>query len=180
MFLHISRAREQGQICIYGFMDKICSGKKLLRFYYPTCTQKKPNYNRFCVPMHFAINRFTFEKFPPPPSLLHPNICVNHTFIQTCQQRYAIHSHMRDMFGWHRWRVSRLDVMCRCQHTLTYEWYPFIHDTYHPHKCIMSMCITHINVYHSYKCVSLKHVYHSYIQMCITRINVLCQYVALI
>jgi len=25
---------------------------------------KKPNYNRFCAPMHFATDRFTFEKCP--------------------------------------------------------------------------------------------------------------------
>mgnify|MGYP000660379033 CR=1 FL=1 len=33
--------------------------------------------NRFCVPMHFKTNRFTFEKFPPPPPLLHPNILIS-------------------------------------------------------------------------------------------------------
>jgi len=33
---------------------------------------KKTNYNRFCVSMHFATNRSTLEKFPPPPPLLHP------------------------------------------------------------------------------------------------------------
>jgi len=32
MFLHIPRAHEQGQMCIYGFMSKICLGKKILRF----------------------------------------------------------------------------------------------------------------------------------------------------
>jgi len=26
--------------------------------------------------MHFATNRFTFEKFPPPPPLLHPTACI--------------------------------------------------------------------------------------------------------
>jgi len=32
---------------------------------------KKTENNRFCVRIHFATNRFTFEKFPPP--LLHTN-----------------------------------------------------------------------------------------------------------
>ena len=32
MFLHVPRAHEQGQICICGFVSKICTGKKLLRF----------------------------------------------------------------------------------------------------------------------------------------------------
>ena len=27
---------------------------------------------RFRVPIHFQANRFTFEKIPPPPPLLHP------------------------------------------------------------------------------------------------------------
>jgi len=32
MFLHIPRAHEQGQICIYGFMSKMYFGTKFLRF----------------------------------------------------------------------------------------------------------------------------------------------------
>ena len=36
--------------------------------------RQKPNNNCFRVPIHFAANRFTFEKFPPPPPLLHPNM----------------------------------------------------------------------------------------------------------
>ena len=32
IFLHIRRAHEQGQICICGFMDKICQGEKFMRF----------------------------------------------------------------------------------------------------------------------------------------------------
>jgi len=36
--------------------------------------RQNPNYNYFRVPIHFALNRFTFEKFPPPPPLLHPII----------------------------------------------------------------------------------------------------------
>ena len=76
IFLHIPRALEHGQMCMYGFIGKICPGKKLLRFYNPTCTHKKTNYNRFRFPMHFATNRFTFEKFPPPPPLLHPMCCL--------------------------------------------------------------------------------------------------------
>jgi len=39
---------------------------------FPPVTGKKPNYNCFHVPKNFAFNRFTFEKFPPPPPLLHP------------------------------------------------------------------------------------------------------------
>jgi len=37
---------------------------------------KKLENNRFRIPKatHFATNRFTFEKFPPPPPLLHPTI----------------------------------------------------------------------------------------------------------
>jgi len=38
---------------------------------------QKQEYNqktRFCVPIHFRTNRFTFKKNPPPPPLLHPNI----------------------------------------------------------------------------------------------------------
>jgi len=30
--LHISRAHEQGQVCTYGFMGKICLEEKFLRF----------------------------------------------------------------------------------------------------------------------------------------------------
>ena len=71
-FLHIPRALEQGQICIYGFMRKIWLGKKVLLFHNLSCTGKNPNHNCFRVPIHFAANRFTFEKFPPPPPLLHP------------------------------------------------------------------------------------------------------------
>jgi len=33
---------------------------------------QKPENNRFCVPIHVATKDFAFEKFPPPPSLLHP------------------------------------------------------------------------------------------------------------
>ena len=32
--------------------------------------------NRLCVPIHFKTNCFIFEKFPPPPPLLHPAVCV--------------------------------------------------------------------------------------------------------
>jgi len=31
-FLHIPRDREQGQICIYGFVSKTLLGKQFLRF----------------------------------------------------------------------------------------------------------------------------------------------------
>ena len=73
MFLHITRAHEQGQICTYGLKIKISLRKQFLRFYNPTLAAKKPKNNRFRVPGHFATNRCTFEKFPPPPPLLHPN-----------------------------------------------------------------------------------------------------------
>ena len=66
MFLHIPRALDQEQICIHRFIRKIWLGKKFFR-----CTGQKPNYNSFRVPIHFAADRFTFEKFPPPPPLLH-------------------------------------------------------------------------------------------------------------
>ena len=36
----------------------------------------KPENNRLCVPLHLATNRFTFEKFLPPPPLLHPVIII--------------------------------------------------------------------------------------------------------
>ena len=42
IFLYIPRAHEQGQICIYGFMGKICIGKKT-------------EINRFRVPIHFSF-----------------------------------------------------------------------------------------------------------------------------
>jgi len=32
IFLHISTAHEQGQICAYGFMGEVFLGKKFLRF----------------------------------------------------------------------------------------------------------------------------------------------------
>ena len=50
----------------------ICLGKKLWRFKQPTRAAKISENNRFCVPMHFKTNRFTFKKNPPPPPLLHP------------------------------------------------------------------------------------------------------------
>ena len=81
MFLPIPRAHKHGQICIYGFMGKICPEKKLLHFYNPTCTHQKSKYKRLCVPIHFVTNRFTFEKFPPPPPLLHPTYSVYLTFV---------------------------------------------------------------------------------------------------
>jgi len=33
--------------------------------------------NGFSVTLHFRTNRFTFEKFPPPPPLLHPTNSVH-------------------------------------------------------------------------------------------------------
>jgi len=53
-----------------GFMGKISSGEKFLRFQNPTIeSQKQENTEktRFRVPMHFRTKRFTFKKIPPPP-----------------------------------------------------------------------------------------------------------------
>ena len=76
IFLHVPRAHQQGQICICGFMRKICFGKKVPEFpKFHRCNQKK-NINRFRVPIHFATNHFTFELFPPPPPFLHPGCCT--------------------------------------------------------------------------------------------------------
>ena len=75
IFLHIPSAQEQGQICIYGFMGKICHGKKFLRLKNLTRAAKKPENNRFRVPIHFATNRFTSGKITPRPPLLHPTTC---------------------------------------------------------------------------------------------------------
>ena len=51
-----------------GLWVKYALGKSQYVSKIPPVHQKKPNYNRFCVPTHFATNRFTFEKFPPPPA----------------------------------------------------------------------------------------------------------------
>jgi len=39
-----------------------------------SCGSKIAENNRFCVPIHFESNRFSFEKFPPQPPLLQPTI----------------------------------------------------------------------------------------------------------
>ena len=41
---------------------------------------KKPENNRSRVPIHFATNRFTCEKFPSPPPLLHPTGTIEYQF----------------------------------------------------------------------------------------------------
>jgi len=41
-YAYVPLARAQGHICIYGFMSKICLGKKFLCFQDPTCAAKKP------------------------------------------------------------------------------------------------------------------------------------------
>jgi len=74
MFLDNSRAYEQGQICIFAFMSQIYPGKKFWRFWNHTCAVKNLDNNRFSFHIRFATNRFTFEKIPPPPPLLHPSI----------------------------------------------------------------------------------------------------------
>ena len=58
----------------------------LFLFLLPPCTGKNPNHNCFRVPIHFAANRFTFERFPPPPPLLHPN-----EYINTCTYLFVVH-----------------------------------------------------------------------------------------
>ena len=70
----LQESMNRGQKCVYGFMGKICLGIKFLRLKNSTTCAKKTENNRFRVPIHFAINRFTFEKFPQPPPLLHPDI----------------------------------------------------------------------------------------------------------
>ena len=47
IFLHIPRAHEQGQICIWGFIGKSCNGSKFLRFQNPTGAAKKTEKNLF-------------------------------------------------------------------------------------------------------------------------------------
>jgi len=91
MFVHIPGAHEQGQICIYGLTSQIRLWQKLLRSKNSTHAAKKPENNSFHVPTHFATNRFTFEKFPPPSPLLHPIISSLPIFtIFTCQRDLAV------------------------------------------------------------------------------------------
>jgi len=65
--LHTPRAHEQGQVCIYGFMGKICLGKKVLRFLNPTSNAKKTENNCFCVPMRGARLTTKSKKNRPGP-----------------------------------------------------------------------------------------------------------------
>ena len=82
IFLHIPTPHEQGQICIGGFMGKMCFGKISCVLKIPAVPQKKTENNRFRVPIHFATNRFFFETILPPPQLLHPTTCLcTHTCI---------------------------------------------------------------------------------------------------
>jgi len=55
---------------MYGLGEKVLAFLKFAR------AIKKPENNHFHVPIHFATNRFTFEKFPPPPPLLHHTISL--------------------------------------------------------------------------------------------------------
>jgi len=41
--------------------------EKVLAFQNHTHAVKKPEINRFRVPIHFATKRFTLGKIPPPP-----------------------------------------------------------------------------------------------------------------
>jgi len=77
IFLHISIAHEHGQICIHGCVGEICLGEKFLSFKHLTCEGQFSRNNCFRAPMHFATDRFTFEKFSPPLSLLHPIGCTD-------------------------------------------------------------------------------------------------------
>jgi len=55
MFLGIPTVREQGQICIRGFMGKKSSGEKFLRLQNSAMEEPKtgkPEKTRFHVPMH--------------------------------------------------------------------------------------------------------------------------------
>jgi len=90
MFLHIPRAHEQGQICIYGFVSKIALGKSSCVSKIPPVKQKKLEDNRFRVRIHFATNRFTFEKIYPPPPSLHPKDWATTTETEK-DDRYSIH-----------------------------------------------------------------------------------------
>jgi len=57
------------------FIDDTC--EKFLCFQNSSMeSQKQENSEKTCfrVPMHFRTNRFTFNKNPPPPKLLHPNL----------------------------------------------------------------------------------------------------------
>jgi len=50
--------------------------EKVLVFLKSHRAVKKPENNSFRVPIDFATNRLTFEKFPPRPPLLHPIRCT--------------------------------------------------------------------------------------------------------
>ena len=60
-----------GKYAYMGLWVKYALGKSYVSKI-PAVHKKQSNYNRFCVPMHFANNGFTFEKFSPTPPLLHP------------------------------------------------------------------------------------------------------------
>jgi len=66
---------DRGKYTYLGSSVKYALGKS---FYISKITTpaKKLENNRFRVPSHFATICFTFEKFPPPPPLLHPNVSM--------------------------------------------------------------------------------------------------------
>jgi len=71
-FLHILRAHEEGQVCIHTWIYwQNMRWEKFPAFLKSHQWCPKTENNHFRVPTHFANNRFTFEKFPPPPPLLH-------------------------------------------------------------------------------------------------------------
>ena len=75
-------------IHMLGYEYNIPFVKKFLCFWnHPTAAKKLEN-NRFRVPTHFAPNRFTFEKFPPPPPLLHPRNCYTSKIHQIQKLRF--------------------------------------------------------------------------------------------
>jgi len=107
-------------------MGNICLWEKFQRFQNPTSVAKKTENNRFRVPFHFATNRSTFDKFPPPPPLLHPThtcacvfscvcvcvcVCV-HVCVHTCMRvRVCV-----CVYVCLYWCVSVCVCACVCRH----------------------------------------------------------------
>jgi len=58
----------------YAFGKSSCVSKVPAFLLKSHLCSKKLDKNRSRIRIHFATNRFTFEKFQPPPPLLHPNI----------------------------------------------------------------------------------------------------------
>jgi len=71
----------RGKYAYMGLWVQFALEKKVQRFWNPTSGAKNTEINRFRVSIHFATDRFTFEKFPPPPPLLHPSVYMDDAFI---------------------------------------------------------------------------------------------------